>query len=484
MSATFLLNGAVPSGAVLVTAGSTVTLALTNTSGANNTTWAFVGTSESITVPTITVTGLGTATFVAPVAPSHGLGVSMVLECVNGSELARALVCVGATTMVSANEVEERGSPQGWAWQNNANIRGAMTSSAPLALYLKSLTTSVDVQSAAAPSAGQALIATGSAAATWTYPIAWGLKSATTTVSISGATAPTAGQVLTSTSGTAATWQPVPIPGMYGSGVDGPVSVTSGTTTLARDMHYTTLTITAGQINTNGYRIYCSTALDLSGASATARIYCTGNAAFSGDGYTPARGTVRGHRGSVPGPTAGNNSGECSSGWGGKGGDGSSPVYRGWGGTVAAYPVGDLYTQRGALDLGGGGGGSGPEAASGGGEGASGIFISAATLIRANTNAAGTIISTGGAGGSATSANYGSGGGGGGAVMLHVGSVSGTIATSFLRSVGGVGGSAPTTAGQGGYGGVCSILILNTSETYAGPAANSGATGGITNLSV
>lgn len=102
---------------------------------------------------------------------------------------------------------------------------------------LKSLTTDVIVSIAAAPSTGQALIATNASGATWQSPStdlsgtwsapvvtqARGLKSATTTVSVSGATAPTTGQVLTATSGTVATWQ-TPVAYVRNSVWDPPLS--------------------------------------------------------------------------------------------------------------------------------------------------------------------------------------------------------------------------------------------------------------------
>ena len=125
-SASFLVNGGIPTGANLITAGSTVLLALADISGAANTQWSFIGSSEDVVLPTITITGKGTASFVMPSAPSHGLGLSLMLQCVNAGQTARALICVGDDLMVSANEIDERSALGGWAWQWNENLRTAM----------------------------------------------------------------------------------------------------------------------------------------------------------------------------------------------------------------------------------------------------------------------------------------------------------------------------------------------------------------------
>lgn len=57
----------------------------------------------------------------------------------------------------------------------------------------------------------------------------------------------------------------------YGDGSDGTVSLSSGVTTLVRDMFYGNLTLTGtAQINTAGYRIFISGTLDISAAQAGA----------------------------------------------------------------------------------------------------------------------------------------------------------------------------------------------------------------------
>src|SRR5574343_1661756 len=51
--------------------------------------------------------------------------------------------------------------------------------------------------------------------------------------------------------------------GWFGDGADGDVTIGAGTTTLTRDMFYDTLTVPAGAtLKTNGWAVYCKTALD------------------------------------------------------------------------------------------------------------------------------------------------------------------------------------------------------------------------------
>ena len=297
----------------------------------------------------------------------------------------------------------------------------------------------------------------------------------------------------------------------FGDGSDGDASVTSGTTTLTRDMHYRNLTITAGAINTAGYRIYCAGTLDISGATSASRIYVTGAAAgaISGTfGGLGGSGTVRassggtgGSRGYSSGTSSTSSlngeSGSDSTGWGGRGGAGGACTYArgGQGGQVGAFPYHQIHALYSQLDLSGGGGGGGAAhytstatySGGGGGEGAPGIFIACRTLLRAIGNYVGTITSTGGAGTNAgvDNALLGSGGGGGGgAVVLVAGSLSGSSADDLLQSTGGAGLTSGGD-GAGGYGGVVSLTVLGTNtETTAGPTANSTTTGGVSQLNV
>src|SRR5271156_5413920 len=67
----------------------------------------------------------------------------------------------------------------------------------------------------------------------------------------------------------------------YGDGSDGSITISSGVTTLVKDMYYTNLTINStGSLNPNGYRVFVSNTLDLSSAPAGA-IQVNGNAGGS-----------------------------------------------------------------------------------------------------------------------------------------------------------------------------------------------------------
>lgn len=125
-SASFTIDGVLPVGPQLLVPSETpVALALVDAAGAVDVEWSFVGASEAdYSYPAITVTGRGTATFPLPEEPAHGFGLTLLLQCRNGGQVARALVCVGSTTQIATGESTERG-PQGWSPQMNANFRDA-----------------------------------------------------------------------------------------------------------------------------------------------------------------------------------------------------------------------------------------------------------------------------------------------------------------------------------------------------------------------
>lgn len=144
----------------------------------------------------ITMIDVDVASFIAafPLTPGDAGGIAYS----DGSKLAWSGPGTSGHVLVSGGA----GAPT-WA----ADIAGK----SGLTDALKSATTTVNVSAAAAPVAGQVLIATGDSAAVWGTPsvasVANAIKSATTDVDVSAATAPTTGQVLTAVDGTHATWQ-------------------------------------------------------------------------------------------------------------------------------------------------------------------------------------------------------------------------------------------------------------------------------------
>lgn len=141
-------------------------------------------------------------------------------------------VSTGAASAPAVGQILTATSSSTASWQDppdstpSGPASGDLTGNFPNPLVvtssaLRTSTSNVSTAAAAAPSSGQALVATGSTTATWQSPSgdlsgtwsaptvvqARGLKSATTTVSVSSATAPSIGQVLTATSSVAATWQ-------------------------------------------------------------------------------------------------------------------------------------------------------------------------------------------------------------------------------------------------------------------------------------
>jgi hypothetical protein len=330
--------------------------------------------------------------------------------------------------------------------------------------------------------------------------------------------------------------------GMFGDGRDGNVTISSGTTTLTRDMFYNDLTISGtGSLVNAGYIIRVLGTLDISAAPASA-ITSLATAGGNGSGgaggaqpAAPATGRslalgVRGVGGVVGGTAAGTAGtagttasgivlggvGTATFGKGGSGGGGSGGVGGGGGsaanGSIALNvpTLGSLSTTNiGTANVGGAsagsGGGGGGDGTAGGGSGASGngggvIWVYARKINRSGSTATSAIIAKGGNGGSGASAaagNRGGGGGGGGSgggvVRVVYETLLGSTATNALDASPGNGGNGGNGfgTGTGGRGGgccsggvfeVCDIgngTFTRTADT-AGLAEglNSGTTGG------
>lgn len=320
--------------------------------------------------------------------------------------------------------------------------------------------------------------------------------------------------------------------GIFGDGSDGNVTISSGTTTLTRDMFYSNLTINGtGILATAGFKVYVSGTLDIS-AAAEGSIINNGNngnngaasatggtaASSSGSGTTlqvgslqaggaggAAAGTAAANAGAVTGAIGGGHpvggaGGLGSGGAGGAGSTAATPTIAGFslrryicdfirltGGTVGAYT-----TARNCS--GGGGGGDGTAGGGGGSGGAYGcaVVIYARTIAR-GTNVNTAIIrargGTGGSGGSPVAGNRGGGGGGsggaGGFIYICYGFLTGSTIVNALDASGGAGGNGGNGfgtgvggAGGGRGGGGRIVLVDMVAGTGSELAPDNGAAGG------
>ncbi len=300
----------------------------------------------------------------------------------------------------------------------------------------------------------------------------------------------------------------------YGTGVDGSVSLSSGTTTLSRDMHYANLTIAGtAKLVTAGFRVFISGTLDISSAPAGAIQYngSNGNNA-AGATAGPLVGNTQPPTGAATsllggwvgfagggGSTGVGSPGTASSNWnttafliggvaGAAGAGGAGVSVGGAGGAVTAVPYlstaqfntpttvfqvvqggnGTLVPLSTAIcggPGGGGGGGDGTNAGGGGGGGsAPGGFVAvyARSIQRGINTSIGIFQARGGAAGSGGNAAGGNaaGGGGGGAsgggfVYIVTDSLLGSIIPNSIDVSGGAGGAGGggSGTGKGGSGG-------------------------------
>lgn len=280
-----------------------------------------------------------------------------------------------------------------------------------------------------------------------------------------------------------------------GDGSDGNVTISSGTTTLTRDMYYNNLTLSgSGILNTSGYKVFVKNILDITaaaagaiqwngsnggnasgatgGTAAAAQTGATlGSISVGGAGVTAT--TANGGNGSVG--TIGNTNG-TNSGAGGGGGTGTS----GGGGTGGAARVSQFAIpfERfetnflfGATLLAGGTGGSGGGAGAGdgsnngGGSGAGGngggvLAIYANAIVKSSATPKGVFQANGGNGGnggnSSAGVTGGGGGGGGGAggwVYIAYNNLYGPSIAEVVQANGGNGGNGGNSTGSGSTGG-------------------------------
>lgn len=325
---------------------------------------------------------------------------------------------------------------------------------------------------------------------------------------------------------------------LFGSGSDGAVTISSGTTTLTRDMNYTNLTLSGtGAINTNGFAIRCTGTLDITAAAAGAITSPANSAGTSGSGATggtgagaPSIGTtiIHGSNGGngttattaaggaggavtavstaafVGGVGRGGGAGGAGTNAGGAGGSvGSSgtalviasplPSLAGSGAAALAAGAGVIVALGGAG--GGAGGGDGTNAGGGGGGGGCNgpaLQINARTIARGAGTAAGAIAakgSNGGNGGNSSAGNTGGGGGGGGGsggfIYILTETLTGATATNALDVSAGNGGTGGNgtgtgiggTGGIGGNSGNYTVIVLSAATMTLGTPNQTGATG-------
>jgi hypothetical protein len=284
----------------------------------------------------------------------------------------------------------------------------------------------------------------------------------------------TAGFVLECGGAGAPSWQQ-PLRGPYGDGSDGAVTLPAGTTTLTREMFYTSLVVPSGAtLVTAGYMVRAQVSITV---QAGGKILNDGGDA---SGVTPGTGALFAQLGGfsvdgAPGLSAygdGGNGTVASAAFGGAGGDGglTNGVFTNGGPGGVPYLTGLPYTLRspqvtwfGTVPwisyiyglAGGGSGGSGgcqgTNARSGAGGGAGGVVYLAAPTVVNN----GLIGARGGKGGNAAAAGAGTdsagggGGGGGGVVLIVTRSFSG----SNPDVSGGAGGTKYGALGNNGAAG-------------------------------
>lgn len=306
-----------------------------------------------------------------------------------------------------------------------------------------------------------------------------GLLSATTNVDASASTAPTINQYLRASNSTTAAWSN--ILGIstvhYGDGSDGALSISSGTTTLTRDMYYSSITVTGtAQINPNGKKIYCSGACANGGSNG---IILPPNVGSNGSGQTGGTGAIATASGNMGNGLAGQNGSNGAAG----GLGGSSGVPGTNAGTSSGY---------GAAGAAGGNGGSGTG-------GTAGTYTNLPERIVRHDHLVALAYKNGGQGGAsggggsaaalATGGGGGGGGSGGGVIMIFARSFNNTatVGVSARGGAGGNGGNAPSgnaTGGGGGAGGggghiyiVCDVLTAVGTLTVTGGAGGTGGTG-------
>lgn len=281
-------------------------------------------------------------------------------------------------------------------------------------------------------------------------------------------------------------WLSVGGAGFFGDGSDGNVTITSGTTTLGRDMYYQNLTVdSSGVLKPSGYIIHVSAMLTIqsgglitdpgnnaAGTTGGAGLSARGTLATdSGSGANGSAGGGAGAAGTAGGtPTHHNTAATYQGGGGGSagangGGAGGNPTARtASSGSIRSWPAAGLghAIGSGAARQGGGGGGGGAggnsaggTSSSGGGGGGGGSVVIRCRVL----NSSGTISAPGGSGANAVGPGQAGGGGGGagGWVAVCAGQV---LSQGTVSATGGTGGTGAGTGGNGGNGNNGFAMVL------------------------
>jgi hypothetical protein len=290
--------------------------------------------------------------------------------------------------------------------------------------------------------------------------------------------------------------------GVFGDGSDGNLTISSGVTSLTRDMYYNNVTISgSAQINTNGFRLFVAGTLNIANAPAAA-IYAGPAGTTVALGVTPMQSTPTSTDwGQTPGAGGNGAVGKAPTtpymlgGLGGQGGAGDAGLGSGYAGGAQAGSqlnlprliLASILAQLSPLQPTGGGpgAGGGGVTTSGyyGGAGAYGglpLLVFAAAINRGSSTATNALQSYGGTGQTGTNiaarGTGGGGGGGGGPVIVIYGALIGSAATNALLSEGGPGGNGgtATTVGYGGQGGGSGPILLGnaTSGAFSFAAGN------------
>lgn len=264
-----------------------------------------------------------------------------------------------------------------------------------------------------------------------------------------------------------------------GLGTDGPVTLGAGTTTLSKDMDYTTLVVPSGStLRTNGYAIRATTLVQVdSGGSILTFANPGASGATTHLGGVAIVGSLGGGVAGADGAnSAAGNGVQGTAQFGGSGGGGGLSTNAAAGATsTAVAPIaangvltlfaamsGNLISPVSLLTpiKGGCGGGFGAAktgVAFGGGGGAGGGVM---LIVTPNLIVNGTITAPGGDGGAGTTETGGAGGGGGGVILLTYHSKTGSGTITVAGGAGGTAGSGGGGAGQaGGVGNIYQFVV-------------------------